>query len=61
MKNKTQIIQKEEQTREELKPAVRKTYRKPRLEKLGDLRTLTLGVSGAPVDFSGGQINQKTP
>lgn len=41
--------------------APRKPYKKPLLEKLGDLRTLTLGVSGAPIDFSGGQINQRTP
>jgi len=40
---------------------VRKPYHSPKLEKLGDLRTLTLGVSGAPQDFSGGQINQRTP
>ena len=35
-------------------------YEKPRLTLLGDLRSLTLGVSGAPVDASGGGINEMT-
>ena len=59
--NQEKEIHRKEESKEERKPILRKTYRKPRLEKLGDLRTLTLGVSGAPVDFSGGAENQKTP
>ena len=49
------------QSGEEAAEGLRKPYVKPHLEKLGDLRTLTLGVSGAPTDASGGQINQRTP
>lgn len=44
---------------EEHKNTPRKAYRKPVLKKLGDLRTLTLGPSGAPADWSGGALNQK--
>jgi len=32
----------------------RKLYKKPHLEKLGDLRTLTLGSSGPTVESGGG-------
>ena len=53
--------QKDELRIKETKQISRKPYRKPQLEKLGDLRTLTLGVSGAPTDASGGAINQRTP
>ena len=48
------------ETAEQATPTQPKPYTKPRLETLGDLRTLTLGVSGAPIDSSGGTINQKT-
>lgn len=61
MNPQNELIQEEKTATQEAKPNLRKKYRKPQLEKLGDLRTLTLGISGAPVDFSGGQINQKTP
>ncbi len=38
-----------------LQKANRKPYHKPKLEKLGDLRSLTLGPStGAPIDSGGG-------
>jgi len=59
--NQEKEIVREEKTNKEGKTTLRKTYRKPQLEKLGDLRTLTLGISGAPTDFSGGQPNQRTP
>jgi hypothetical protein len=38
----------------------RKAYRKPQLEDLGDLRTLTLGGSPGRLD-SGGTLNTKPP
>ena len=57
----TAKLKKEKTRNREIDRTPRKPYHKPKLEKLGDLRTLTLGVSGAPTDFSGGQINQQTP
>lgn len=54
-----QNIQQNIQQSEENNKNLRKPYRKPQLKKLGDLRTLTLGVSGAPTDFSGGGPNEK--
>jgi hypothetical protein len=40
--------------------AIKEDYIKPSLLKLGDLRTLTLGISGAPFDASGGAVNEQT-
>lgn len=43
MLNNTELSDETEQTSVEEKDKSRKLYRKPQLEKLGDLRTLTLG------------------
>ena len=51
--------QKDKATTKETNQISRKPYHKPHLEKLGDLRTLTLGISGGPTDGSGGAINEK--
>ena len=39
----------------------RKPYRKPQLEELGDLRTLTLGGSPGIGDSGGGQFSEFPP
>lgn len=43
------------------KNKTRKSYRKPQLEVLGDLRTLTLGGSPGVGDSAGNPTSEKTP
>lgn len=44
-----------------ISPPVRKPYRKPLLEPLGDLRTLTLGGSPGSGDYSGNIYSTQSP
>jgi hypothetical protein len=53
--NKEEILQPSHTGDQRSFEADRKPYQKPKLEKLGDLRSITLGPSiGPPQDSSGG-------
>ena len=62
MENRIESSTREQQNLSEINGETRKPYRKPQLVELGDLRTLTLGLSPTGYfDSGGGSLYENYP